>query len=137
MPFVMDASVAAVWGLSDENHPRADFAYHRLRSDPAVVPALWWYEVRNTFLVNERRGRVSAVETTAFLRVLSRLPIRQDLAPDESRLLFLARTHRLTVYDAAYLELAQREGIALATLDSDLVRAAEKEGVPVLGSRVS
>ena len=134
MPFVVDASVAAVWGLSDEDHPSADAARQRLESDPAVVPAIWWFELRNTFLVNERRGRVSPVETADFLRILARMPIRLDHNPEEQRLLSLARTHRLTVYDAAYLELALREGIPLATLDADLVRAAQAEAVPVLGA---
>lgn len=134
MPFVVDASVAAVWGLSDEAHPSADLAQQRLESDPALVPALWWYEVRNTFLVNERRGRVKAAETAAFLLILSRLPIRQDRAPEEQRLLSLARQHHLTIYDAAYLELALREGIPLATLDAALMHAAQIEGVPLLGA---
>ena len=133
MPFVVDASVAAVWGLSDEAHPTADLAHQRLGSDPALVPALWWYEVRNTFVVNERRGRVKPAETAAFLLILSRLPIHPGGAPEEQRLLSLARTHRLTIYDAAYLELAQREGIPLATLDAGLARAAQAEGVPLLG----
>ncbi|HEX3660237.1 MAG TPA: type II toxin-antitoxin system VapC family toxin [Acidobacteriaceae bacterium] len=134
MPFVVDASVAAVWGLSDEEHPNADSARQRLESDPAIVPAIWWFELRNTFLVNERRGRVTPQETAAFLRVLSRLPIRQDSGPEELRLLSLARKHRLTAYDAAYLELAQREGVPLASLDTDLIHAAQAEGVPVLGA---
>ncbi|MGA8529078.1 MAG: type II toxin-antitoxin system VapC family toxin [Acidobacteriaceae bacterium] len=134
MSFVVDASVAAVWGLSDENHPSADAARQRLESDPAIVPAIWWFELRNTFLVNERRGRVSPAETAGFLRVISRLPIHQDRNPEEQRLLSLARTHRLTIYDAAYLELAQREGIPLATLDAALTDAAKAEGVPLLGA---
>ena len=83
--------------------------------------------------LNERRGRLSELLTERFLRVLSHLPISSDDTPDERRVMALARRHRLTVYDAAYLELAQREGVPLATLDGALAAAARAEGVPVLG----
>jgi predicted nucleic acid-binding protein len=99
-----------------------------MRSQEAVVPCLWWFEVRNTLVVNERRRRIAESDTAAFLLNLSRLRIRIDRAPDESAVLRLARTHRLSVYDAAYLELAHREGLPLATLDADLRRAAAGEG---------
>lgn len=135
MPFVMDASVTAVWALSDEAQEVADLAYKRLHSDSAACPAHWWFEVSNTLIVNERRGRLSEAETASFLQVLSRLPIDRDLAPDESAVLRLARLHKLTLYDAAYLELAERRGIPLATLDADLIRAARAERVPLLEKR--
>ncbi len=112
-----------------------DFAYKRLHSDSAAAPAHWWFEVRNTLIVNERRGRLSEAETASFLQILSYLPIDRDLAPDESAVLRLARLHKLTVYDAAYLELAERRGIPLATLDADLIRAARAERVPLLEKR--
>ena len=67
-----------------------------------------------------------------FLRRLSQLPIHVDRSPDEEQLLSLARRHRLTVYDAAYLELAQRKGTTLATLDQPLARAARAEHVTLL-----
>jgi predicted nucleic acid-binding protein len=132
MPFVVDASVTSAWALSDEKHAVAERAYRLLRSDAVCVPALWWFETRNTLVVNERRGRLTESDSTAFLHQLSRLPITADLTPDESALLRLARAHKLTVYDAAYLELAQRRGLALATLDKELLRAARDEGIPVV-----
>ena len=98
-----------------------------------VVPSLWWFEVRNTLVVNERRKRITESATVSFLRELARLPIRVDRVPVEVEVLRLVRAHRLSVYDAAYLELARREGLPLATLDRDLARAAGAEGVPVIG----
>ncbi len=135
MPFVLDASVTAVWALSDEASGAAESAFRRLHSDTAVVPAHWWFEVRNTLIVSERRRRLSEAETSSFLSVLAYLPIDRDLTPDESAVLRLARAHKLTVYDAAYLELAARHGIPLATLDTDLARAAHAEGIRTLDKR--
>ena len=133
MAFVLDASIAACWAFQDEDHPDADLAFHQMRLEEAVVPCLWWFEVRNTLVVNERRRRIAESDTAAFLVSLSRLRIRVDRAPDEGSVLRLARTHRLSVYDAAYLELAQREGLPLATLDGDLQKAAAGEGVRLNG----
>jgi hypothetical protein len=61
MPFVIDASVAASWLLPDETDARAEQAYALLDTDSAVVPGLWWFELRNVFIVNERRGRMNQV----------------------------------------------------------------------------
>ena len=135
MAFVLDASITACWAFQDEDHPDAGLAFDRMRSGEAVVPCLWWFEVRNILVVNERRRRIAESETAAFLLNLSRLRIRVDRAPDENAVLRLARTHRLSVYDAAYLELAQREGLPLATLDTDLQKAAAAEGVALLSRR--
>jgi len=132
MAFVLDASTTACWAFQDEDHPDAAQAFLRMRAEEARVPCLWWFEVRNILVVNERRGRIAESDTAAFLLNLSRLRIRVDRVPDESAVLRLARTHRISVYDAAYLELAQREGLPLATLDADLRRAAAGEGVAVV-----
>jgi predicted nucleic acid-binding protein len=132
MPFVLDASVAACWAFEDEDHPIAALALERIRADTAVVPALWWFEVRNTLIVNERRGRLGPADTSAFLRGLARLGVAVDHAPEEADVLALCRRLGLTVYDANYLELARRENIPLATLDRDLIRAAPGEGVALL-----
>ena len=131
MAFVLDASIAACWAFQDEDHPDARLAFHQMRSEEAVVPCLWWFEVRNTLVVNERRRRIAESDTAAFLLSLSRLRIRVDRAPNEGEVLRLARTHRLSVYDAAYLELAQREGLPLSTLNADLRKAAAAEGVAI------
>jgi predicted nucleic acid-binding protein len=135
MPFVLDASIAACWAFEDENHPAAALALERIRADEALVPGIWWFEVRNTLIVNERRGRLSEADTAIFLRGLSRLGVTIDRAPEESAVLALARTHRLSVYDASYLELAQRERLPLATLDQDLRKAARAAGTALLEER--
>ena len=132
MAFVLDASITACWAFQDEDHPDAGLAFHRMRAEEAVVPCLWWFEVRNILVVNERRGRLGESDSAAFLLHLSRLRVRLDRLPEGDAVLRLARTHRLSVYDAAYLELAQREGLPLATLDTHLRRAAAKEGVALL-----
>ncbi len=128
MPFVLDASIPACWVLQDEEDPRADAAFARIRSDEAVVPSLWWFEIRNILIVSERRKRITESDTGVFLRDLAGLRVRVDREPDESVVLRLARTHGLSVYDASYLELALREAIPLATLDAQLTAAARVEG---------
>ncbi len=133
MPFVLDASIAVCWAFDDEDHPSAALALERIRTDDARVPALWWFEVRNTLIVNERRGRLTEADTSAFLRGLSRLGVTIDRSPEEAEVLALSRRLRLTVYDASYLELARREGVPLATLDTDLLRAARAENLLLLG----
>ena len=132
MAFVLDASITACWAFQDEDHPDAALALDQMRTEEAVVPCLWWFEVRNILVVNERRRRITESDTAAFLLNLSRLRVRLDRLPEGDAVLRLARTHRLSVYDAAYLELAQREGLPLATLDADLRRAAAEEGVALL-----
>jgi predicted nucleic acid-binding protein len=132
MPFVLDASIAVCWVFEDEDHSLATLALERIRGDEARVPSLWWFEVRNTLIINESRGRLTETDTAAFLRGLSRLRVRIDHSPEEGTVLTLARKHRLTVYDASYLELAQRETLPLATLDADLLRAALAEGLPLI-----
>lgn len=135
MAFVLDASVAACWAFADEGHPDAAAAFDRMRFEEGVVPCLWWFEVRNILVVNERRRRITESGTGLFLRNLASLRIRVDRSPDESTVLRLARARRLTVYDASYLELAQREGLHLATLDGELRRAAADEGVALFAAR--
>ena len=132
MPFVLGASIAACWAFENEDHPVAALALERMRSDQALVPSLWWFEVRNTLIVNERRGRLAEADTAAFLRALSRLGVVVDRSPEDAAVLTLSRKHRLTVYDASYLELAVRETLPLATLDAVLARAASVERVSLL-----
>lgn len=134
MPFVLDASIAACWAFPDEQGPRADAALARVRIEDAVVPSLWWFEVRNILVVNERRKRITEAGTNSFLRELARLRIRVDREPEENAVLRLARAHLLSVYDASYLELALREAIPMATLDGKLAAAAIAEGTELLGA---
>lgn len=132
MAFVLDASVTACWALADEDHPVAAAAMERMRQSEAVVPALWWFEVRNILVVSERRKRITKGQTAEFLGFLSKLRIRIDRTPREDEVMRLARSFRLSVYDAAYLELAARERCPVATLDSDLRKAALREEVRML-----
>ena len=132
MPFVLDALVTATWCFPDEEHETAEAAFDRLDGDEAVVPALWWFEIRNILVVNERRGRIDAAETACFLADLERLSTRIDRDPDSEAVLGLARKHNLTGYDAAYLELARRLDLPLATLDRALAAAARADGVPLV-----
>ena len=129
MPIVVDASalVAAVF----EEPGGVELTV--LAKTGWVVPALWWFEVRNAFIVNERRGRSSERLTAGFLRELSQISIEADAKPESDAVLALARKHRLTVYDAAYLELAQRRGLPLATPNAPLAAAAQAEGVKLIG----
>ena len=131
--FVVDASVAGAWYLPDESDPLADTAALRLNAESAMVSALFWFELRNIFLIGERKGRISEADTARFLSNLARLPITTDREPNEIAVFHLARTHRLSIYDAAYLELAQRMSAPLASLDNALVKAARAEKVALLG----
>ncbi len=103
-------------------------------SEDTIVPWIWWFELRNVLIQGERRGRITERQTALFLRDVAHLRITIDQHPHEQRLLRLARHHSLTVCDAAYLELAQREALPLATLDEPLARAARAEGVPLIGA---
>jgi len=132
VPFVLDASVAACWFFPDEVHPVASHAWLVIHEDNGLVPAHWWFEVRNTMLMGERRGRSTELNTRFALDRLSRMTIRHMPVPPDADVLVLARRHRLTFYDAVYLELAQREGLALATLDNELAKAARAEDVRLI-----
>ena len=97
-----------------------------------MAPALWWAEVRNVLLMAERRGRITPPDpdVSTGLRAIGRLNIRLDHAPESGAFLRISRTHRLSAYDALYLELAVRDGRPLASLDRSLIHAAAAEGVP-------
>jgi predicted nucleic acid-binding protein len=132
LPFVLDASVAACWCFHDEDDPRADAAYDLLYTEYALVPFMWWFEVCNVVLLGERRQRISEDHATNFLDQLGQCSIKYAPLSDHASILALARRHRLSFYDAVYLELAQREGVGLATLDNRLATAARTEGVVVV-----
>jgi predicted nucleic acid-binding protein len=132
MTFVLDASVSACWAFADEDHPVADVAFSSIQTEEAVVPALWWFEIRNILIVNERRGRIHGRDTDLFLRALAQFRIRIDREPEQADVLRMARAQGLSVYDAAYLELAYREKLPLATLDRRMVEAARVMGVQLV-----
>ena len=130
-PLVLDASIAVSWFLDDEFDARSRHLLGRLRQDEGIVPQHWHYEIRNALLVAERRGRATMSETEERLDSLNELPIRTDQQADLKEALRLARAHRLSFYDALYLELAKRSFALLATLDTELAQAAISEGLEV------
>jgi predicted nucleic acid-binding protein len=93
---------------------------------------LWWFEVRNTLVISERRKRITPDQAVQILARLDELPLRLDVTPDSPVVMGLAREHGLTVYDAAYLEVALRLVLPLATLDHALAAAAPSAGVELL-----
>jgi predicted nucleic acid-binding protein len=119
--------------LDDEDHSIADAALERTDYDGMVVPGLWWFEVRNLLLMAERRQRSTPQKISAFLTQLQRLDLAVDQSPEGDEVFALARRHRLTIYDASYLELAMRLGLPLASLDRKLAAAAQSEGVRLIG----
>lgn len=132
--FVLDGSVALSWCFPDERSKASEALLSMLSEQGAVVPSLWFLEITNALLVGERRKRLTHEEAIEALGLLSKLPLDIDdrsgfsLASD---LLMLARKHKLSAYDAAYLELAQRRRLPLATLDRTLARAAKAAGIAV------
>jgi len=134
--FVLDCSIAMAWLFHDEATPKTTALLNRLATETALVPAWWFIEIANVLAMAERKGRITPPQSDAFIADLSKLAIERDgEAPDRAftHLLSLCRKHRLTSYDAIYLDLAIRRGLPLATLDDDLRRAARKLGVRVLG----
>ena len=132
MPFVLDCSITMSWVFPDEATPATEALRDLLLEDQAVVPGLWPLEVANVLLVALRRGRIAESELPQLVAALEMLPIHVDPKTSEqvfSHTLRLAQAHNLSVYDAAYLELAQREGLPLATLDASLRSACEVAGV--------
>lgn len=128
-PFVLDASVAASWAYHDETAAEAEVAADWATRFSVHAPVLLWFELRNALVRGERKKRLRPGDTETFLSDLARLAIEFDMQPDERRTLVLARVHRLSVYDAAYLALALRLGLPLATLDTQLAAAARREDV--------
>lgn len=138
---VIDASVAVSWCFEDEGTPYTEWVLSRMAEGAeAVVPPLWSFETVNALLQAERRKRLTAAQATVFLEQLESFNIVVDSA-SLSRVfgwVFLeARQQNLTAYDAAYLELALRRGLPLATLDDNLKRAAKDLGVPMAHSASS
>ena len=126
---VVDASVVLAWLYGELEKSRAGEVLDRLKEEGTLVPDLWHLEVRNSLLVAERRGRLSAGDVKERLDALKGLPIRTDEALGLEAAFDLARAYGLTFYDAVYLELAKRENAELATMDAELGRAAASERV--------
>jgi predicted nucleic acid-binding protein len=134
--FVVDASAALAWCFEDEASSWTDGLLERLQQgDRIVVPAHWPTEILNGLLVASRKKRIKTGQSALFWDELARLPIETEpalTAIQAKAVLALGEKHGLTMYDAAYLELAHRRELSLATLDTDLRKAAEVEGVALL-----
>lgn len=132
---VLDASVALSWCFKNEATATGDRVLERLVLDAASVPAIWHLEIANVLALSERCGRITPAGSGEFMALLETLAIVVDEeTPSRAlgRVLDLARAEQLTAYDAAYLELAIRLGVPLASKDADLCDAAERLGVSVL-----
>ena len=137
MSFVVDSSVALTWCFEDEATEAADAVLVRLTDEGAYAPSLWPLEVLNVLAIAQRRGRITAEARQDRIALLRALPIILDTETAGQAWTItnmLAERHSLTLYDAAYLELAQRLNLPLATLDTGLRAAANALGVPLLGS---
>jgi predicted nucleic acid-binding protein len=135
MAFIADASVAMAWILPDERDEAALSLLARTVDENLVVPVHWSGEVANGLLMAERRKRLTPETSNGLIARMADLDIIIDdegIAAMFERILPLARLHTLTVYDAAYLELAERTGLELATFDRTLQSAAESIGVKVI-----
>lgn len=132
MAFVVDASVTLPWFLEDERTRFTDSLLDAIGQVEYWAPSIWSLEVANALLNAERRRRIDAAARVDALDQLARLRIRiEAVAPDVRAIGALAARQSLSAYDAAYLELARRQGFGLITLDQDLARAAHAEGVPL------
>jgi predicted nucleic acid-binding protein len=130
--FVLDCSVALSWCFPDEAGGGDDPLLASLADGEAVVPPLWFLELSNALRVARRRGRVSEPEVAEAMRLLGALPIRMDERsgfPLATDLLNLSARWNLSAYDAAYLELANRLSLPLATHDRRLQEAAGRAGI--------
>ena len=135
MPVVIDSSVFLAWCMGDEEEPAADAAMQRVADEGGVVPRIWWYEVRNALLMNERRSRISTQQVSDTLAASLALGVLLDDRHDDAQVLSLAREFNLTVYDSAYLEVALRLRMPLATLDRRMSQAAQAIGIETVLDR--
>ena len=137
---VIDASVALAWCFPDEASAYADRILVALEGHAVLVPALWSVEITNAVLVAERRKRVKQPEIRRFVELLDALTViidSQAITESMSNILTIAREYGLSAYDAAYLDVAARHGVPLATLDSALQRACRKAGIETFKDSVT
>ncbi len=129
---VLDASLTLAWALPDEASNYTDAVLKLIAAGKAWVPDLWPYEIANGLVMAQRRGRITAAQRALFIEELLKLPIEVVRASSRAVLetqAALADRYSLTAYDAAYLDLALRKGVSLATQDKALSVAATKAGV--------
>ena len=136
MSFVLDSSVALAWCFEDERTPATMVLLEQVAETGAVAPLHWPLEALNGLLMAERRQRLDAARRRRMVGFLHDLPVTLD--PETASQVWTATAHladrfRLTIYDAAYLELAQRRSLSLASLDQELIGAGATLGVKILG----
>jgi predicted nucleic acid-binding protein len=132
--FVLDCSITMAWCFDDESNDSTDSILESFNSRTAVVPTIWSLEVANVLLIAKKKNRITEIQSTSFMDALSALPIVVDPSTTSRAMhsiFALAGKSDLTIYNAAYLELAIREKIPLLTLDHDLIKAAKKLHIPV------
>jgi len=141
MTFVLDCSVTMTWFFEHEASDETDKLLDKLAGpEAALVAQHWLLEVTNVLLAAEATKKKKATESAQFLTLLGKLAIESDTETERyaaTATFALGRKHKLTSYDAAYLELAMRRGAPLATLDRNLRKAAKAEGVVVLPTRIT
>lgn len=136
MAFVLDCSVTLPWFLEDERTGFTDSLLFAAKRTEYWVPGIWCLEFPNALLVAERRRRIERLRRIEALDQIPKLLIRIDAEPVDMKLVSaVAEKHDLSTYDAAYLELALRQGLGLITLDRDLADAATAEGISVQSPR--
>jgi len=131
---VIDASVALAWCFPDETSEYADSVLLALENQVAVIPAIWPVEVTNALVVGERRHRLRLPDITRFVELLKALNIVQDaqqITETLSHVFPLAQRYKLSAYDAAYLDVAVRRQLPLATLDAGLRNASRSAGIEI------
>jgi predicted nucleic acid-binding protein len=132
-PFVVDNSVVMSWCFEDDGNSYAEAVLESLEYGEAFVPAIWPLEVGNVLLVAERKKRLNRASVVRFLALLGGLPITVEQETPErmlTEIVWLARAHGLSTYDASYLDLAMRLDLPFATLDSSLAKTAKRCKVP-------
>ena len=133
---IIDCSITMAWCFEDERTEETVRIQDRLIDEGAIVPVHWELEVANVLIMAEKRSRISTADSMRFLNDLRVFDIQVDNQSSGwifDHVLSLCRAHGLTSYDAAYLDLALRRQLPLATLDDDLRRAARSLGVKTLG----
>lgn len=132
--FIVDASVTLSWCFEDEATDASEALLRRLLMEGGLAPGHWPFEVTNALISGERRGRLDEARLSVARSLLAALPV--DIAPSDMGAALgirdMARQHDLTVYDAAYLELATARSVGLATVDERLAAACRAAGVSVI-----
>lgn len=135
MSIIADISVVLAWMFEEKQTADALDVLRLIEREGLLVPPIWWSELENGILMGERRGRKSPAESAAFLKLVRALPIRTDDTPRHrvsNAVIEIGRRHHLTAFDAAYVELAVREGAALASFDVAIRRCAGAMRIKVL-----